>query len=169
MKLLPFYMIGNNIFIDAHFLSSISKPYIRILLVRSNLKLEQEGEKLEPIPLDHVIKLLEDGYVDLKSLSEKKERLDSLDYLLSSLYNPGWYFRKREAEITSSSLLRIYDLAYKLVLKKLRDLSRVDVVFVSISFSNDSILINGKEDRIYTTLFKSDSNFKKAILNSLSG
>nr|WP_241208552.1 hypothetical protein [Sulfolobus islandicus] len=116
MKLLPFYMT-DNIFIDAYFLENISKPHTRILLVRTNLKPEENGEKLEPIPLNQVVKLLEDGYVDLKSLNEKKERLDTLDYLLSGLYNPGLYFRKREAEITLSSLLRIYDLAYKQVLK----------------------------------------------------
>jgi len=168
MKLLPFYMT-DNIFIDAHFLENISKPHTRILLVRTNLKPEENGEKLEPIPLNQVVKLLEDGYVDLKSLNEKKERLDTLDYLLSGLYNPGLYFRKREAEITLSSLLRIYDLAYKQVLKKLRDSGHVNLKFASVSVSNNSILINGKEDKIYTALFKSDSNFKEAILSSLSG
>ncbi|WP_016731396.1 hypothetical protein [Saccharolobus islandicus] len=168
MKLLPFYMT-DNIFIDAYFLENISKPHTRILLVRTNLKPEENGEKLEPIPLNQVVKLLEDGYVDLKSLNEKKERLDTLDYLLSGLYNPGLYFRKREAEITLSSLLRIYDLAYKQVLKKLRDSGHVNLTFASVSVSNNSILINGKEDKIYTALFKSDSNFKEAILSSLSG
>ncbi|QGA53228.1 hypothetical protein GFS03_00740 [Sulfolobus sp. E5-1-F] len=168
MKLLPFYRV-DNIFIDAYFLKNVSKPHIRILLVRANLESREVGEKLEPMPLNQVIKLLEDGYIELKNLNEKRERLDSLDYLLSSLYNPGLYFRKREAEITLSSLLRIYDLAYKQVLKKLRDSSHVNLTFASILLFNDSILINDKEDQIYTALFKSDSNFKEAILSSLSG
>ncbi|WP_338604373.1 hypothetical protein V6M85_06295 [Sulfolobus tengchongensis] len=168
MKLLPFYDV-NGIFIDAYFLDKISKPYLRILLVRSDVSpIESNGNGLQPIPLPKVIELLKEGYESLKQLKEK-ERLDTTDYLLSILYNSGYYFKKREKEITLSSLARIYGLAYKMVLEKLQTtFPNVNLRFVRISVFDNKIMINDKEDPTYTNLFNSDTNFKKAILDSLS-
>lgn len=91
-----------------------------------------------------------------------------MDIILSSLYNPGYYFRKREKEITLSSILKIYDLAYKNVLDKLNRVKDAVVTYLSLSLANSSVIINNNEDQVYTQFFRSDPKFREAILSALS-
>ncbi|MEM3204392.1 MAG: hypothetical protein QW232_09280, partial [Saccharolobus sp.] len=86
----------------------------------------------------------------------------------SSLYNPGYYLRKRKKEITLSSLYKIYQLAYKVVLDKLQKRLPYDIIYSTIILNDNQILINGKIDDVYTNLFNNDEGFRKAILSLLS-
>ncbi|MEM0362299.1 MAG: hypothetical protein QXH75_00575 [Sulfolobaceae archaeon] len=167
MKIFPFYRV-ENIFIDAYFMDKLAKPYLRILLVKTNLVNQKEGELINPLSFDTIIDLLKDGYNNLNSIKVNKEKINILDSILSSLYNPGYYLRKRKEEITLSSLYRIYQLAYKVVLDKLQKRPPYDIIYSTIILNDNQILINGKIDEVYTKLFNHDEGFRKAILSLLS-
>ncbi|MEM0294372.1 MAG: hypothetical protein QXF93_07220, partial [Saccharolobus sp.] len=141
---------------------------LRILLVKTNLVNQKEGELINPLSFDTIIDLLKDGYNNLNSIKVNKEKINILDSILSSLYNPGYYLRKRKEEITLSSLYKIYQLAYKVVLDKLQKRPPHDIIYSTIILNDNQILINGKIDDVYTNLFNNDEGFRKAILSLLS-
>lgn len=170
MICVPFYVI-DDLYIDAYFMDKIDKPYLRILLVKVKIEGSKcDGRILNTIPFETVVELLRNGLSDLQNISFniKKENISYLDIMLSSLYNPGYYFRKREKEMTLSSILKIYDLAYKNVLDKLNRVKDVAVSYLSLSLANSSVIINNNEDQVYTQFFRSDPKFREAILNALS-
>ncbi len=166
---IPFYRVDNNLFIDAYFMDKLTRSYERILLIRRDVVLENTRiEKLlEPIPIPKVKELLEEGYNDLNNMARNRRNIDGTDVILSIFYNPSYYLRKQEKEITFSSILRIYELAYKTVLSKLSNNKNIQLIYSKILFVN-SINFNDKEDVVYNYLFNTDDRFKDAILSVLS-
>lgn len=177
--LIPFLKLDDKTLIDAYFLNKVSFPYTRILLVRSSLKNVNYGEEHKVLPslsFSEIYELLKEGYSDLQKRIEevknKRTNLDSLDIILSTLYNPGYYFRKREGGLTASVIFNIYESAYKLVLNKLERLREISAnnvfIYAKVNITNSQILLDDNKDEVYNYLFSHDSSFRNAILSVLS-
>ncbi|MCY0859901.1 MAG: hypothetical protein OWQ54_05665 [Sulfolobaceae archaeon] len=177
--LIPFLKLDEKTLIDAYFLNKVSFPYTRILLVRSSLKNMNYGEGhkiLSPLSLSEIYELLKEGYSDLQKKIEevknKKTNLDSLDIIFSTLYNPGYYFKKREGGLTVAVLFNIYKSAYNLVLSKLERLRETGAntvfTYAKVNIANSQIFLDDNKDEVYNYLFSHDSSFRNAMLNVLS-
>ncbi|TRM73808.1 hypothetical protein DJ528_11140 [Sulfolobus sp. B5] len=131
----PFYRVSDDLFIDAYFIDKLTRSYERILLIRRDVVLENAmvEKPLEPIPIPKVKELMEEGYNDLNNMEGNRRNIDGIDTILSIFYNPGYYLRKQEKEITLSSILRIYELAYKMVLSKLSNNKNIELPIANFS------------------------------------
>lgn len=164
---IPFYKVS-DLYLDAYFMDKLSKPYLRIFLVKANLTHFTQGY-LQPIPFDRLLSLLDEGYKDLGNINVNKEKMTFLENLVSSIYNVGYFMKRREEEITLSTLIKFYKMVYDAVLKTLKKENNHELVYIPLDLSPDKILLDNKVDEAYTFLFNSDEKFKAEVLNLLSG
>ena len=163
----PFYRVS-DLYLDAYFMDKVGKPYLRILLVKANLRPSVQGS-LRPIEFDELISLLNEGYNDLKSVNINKERITLIENLIDSIYNVGQFMRRRENEIVVSAIVKLYKIAYEKVLERVKRGAERELVYVPLGLSSNNVILGGKADEAYTFLFNNDEKFRASVLSLLSG
>ncbi|WP_069806698.1 hypothetical protein [Vulcanisaeta thermophila] len=170
---LPYYYLGGY-WIDAYLINTLEIKYNRILLIRDNAS--NEPPTLKPLPYDHVVSLLREGYLELNELINEIENKiknksglrRSLEIILLPLYNPSQYLARNEDSVVVINVLRFLVKLYDKLLSKMPK-EPLGLGSVELSIRGGSILINGKVDKVLTNLYSIDEGFRRGVDEALRG